>query len=164
MAIIRPAAPVRDPLVDPKTGLVTTLPWLTWLRDVRDDLDAAPRGFTPVSKQAQTAAIGTTSIPTDGNLSKGLYRVRWFGKVVTVAGVSSSFQVTVSWTSKTQTLSFVGGLMNGNLLTTYESNGPSGLIYVDAATPVTYAVAYASNPATVMAYDLFLTLERLAAL
>lgn len=162
MAVNRPAAPVRDPLVD-TAGMVTGNPWLTWLREIRADIDAAPVGFSPVVVEAHTATIPTTAIPTDAALSAGVYRVSWAAKVVTVAGVASSFQITISWTWKTVTQQCVGTLKNGNLTTTYELSSVP-LMYVDAATPITYALAYVSNPAAAMAFDLFLTLERLAAL
>lgn len=161
MAVIRPAAPVRDPLVD-RSGMVTGNAWLTWLREIRADIDAAPVGFDPVVFEARTSAIPTTAIP-HGTLTRGVYRVSWAAKVVTVAGVSSDFQVTISWTWKSVTQQWVGTLRNGNLTTTYDLSSVP-LMYVDAATPITYAVSRNSNPAGAMAFDFFLCLERLAAL
>lgn len=162
MAVNRPAAPIRDPLVN-KEGFVTGNPWLAWLRDIRADIDAAPVGFEPVVVEARTSAISTTAIPTDGDLTAGVYRVSWAAKVVTAAAVSSDFQVTISWTWKTVTQQWVGTSRNGNLTTTYDLSSVP-LLYVDAASPITYAVSYNSNPASAMAYDFFLALERLAAL
>ncbi len=161
MAITRPSLNPREPMTD-RQGLPTQ-PFLIFMRGVGQDIDAAPRTFEPVVVEARTSAITTTSIPTDGDLSKGIYRVSWAAKVVTVAGVSSDFTVTISWTWKAVTQQWVGTTRNGNLTTTYDLSSVP-LLYVDAATPITYAVAYNSNPAATMAYDFFLTLERMAAL
>lgn len=166
MPINRPAAPVRDALVEVRganAGKVTGHAWLTWLRDIRSDIDAAPAGFTPVTREAMNASIGTTSIPTDGALSAGLYRVSWYLEVTTAAAVSSSAQVTIAWTSNAVSKTKVGAANNGNTTATYESNS-APLIRVDAASPITYAVTYASNGAGEMRYRLQITLERVAAL
>lgn len=160
MPFQRPALNPREPIAD-KRGLPTQT-FLIYNRDLRADVESAPQGFNPVTLEAQTASIPTTAIPTDGDLSAGLYRVCWAAKVVTVAGVASSFQVTVGWTWKSVAQQWVGTLKNGNLTTTYEASSVP-LMYVDAASPITYAVAYTSNPAAAMAFEFFLTLERLAA-
>lgn len=166
MSVNRPAAPVRDALVDVKgeyAGKVTSVSWLTWLRGLVDGIAAAPEGFEPLVYPNQAAAIVTTAFPTDGDLSAGLYRVGWYGQVITPAGVSSSFQVTLSWTLNGVTQTLTGALMNGNTTTTRECNGAQ-VIAIDASSPITVAVAYASNPASAMAFNFYAHLERLAVL
>lgn len=160
MAITRPPLNPGEPISNPDR--TPSFKFLVFMRGLLGQVDAAPATFEPVVEQARTSAIGTTAIPTDGDLSAGLYRVSWAAKVVTAAGVSSDFQVTISWTWQGVTQQWVGTLRNGNLTTTYDLSSVP-LLYVDAATPITYAVAYNSNPAAAMAFDFFLTLERMAA-
>lgn len=161
MAFQRPSLNVQQPIVD-RSGLPTQ-PFLIFMRGVREDLDAAPTGFTPVALTGQTASIGTTSIPTDGDLSAGLYRLSWYVQVITPAGVTSDFQVTIAWTFNGITQSKIGTLTAGNTTATKESNSVP-LMSVDAATPITYALVYNSNPAAAMVFDLYITLERMALL
>lgn len=160
MAIVA-RIPSQEQVLD-KSGLCR-VPWLTFFRGQQEVLAAAPQQVTggKVQEPSKTAAIGTTPIPT-GQLVKGLYRIGWYGQVLTPAGVSSSFQVTVSWTRNTVVQSITGTLKNGNTTTTYESVGLPQ-IHVDAGTPVSYAVAYASNPANAMAYEFNLVLELVSA-
>lgn len=168
MAFQRPALNAREPIVElratPEQPAGTpSKSFLTFMRGMGQDIDAAPLILEPVVAEAQTAAITTTAFPSDGDLSAGIYRVSWAAKVVTAAGVSSDFQVTISWTWKTVSQQWVGTLRNGNLTTTYDLASVP-LLYVDAATPISYAVSYNSNPANAMAFDFFACLERLAAL
>ena len=153
MSYIGPRFPSDEPPIDKATGLFNWR-YLRWFTAIRSGLDAAttivPQGVVQLT--GQTAAIGTTAIPTPA-LAAGLYRVEWYGQVLTAAGVSSSFQVTIAWTRNGVAQSFTGTLENGNTTATHEAD-QSLLIHVDASTPVTYAVAYASNPAAAMVFEL----------
>lgn len=161
MAFSGPAAPSREPLTD-KAGLCR-LPWLTWFRNVRASLDAAPTQVTggKVQLTAKTATIGTTPVPTS-SLVAGLYRLAYYIAVTTAAGVASDFTVTITWTSGTVTKTWTGVLKNGNTTATYEASGPP-LMHVDAGTPVSYAVLYNSNPAAAMQFEFNLQLELVSA-
>lgn len=158
MSFVGPRFPAEEPPIDPKTG---TFSWrlLRWFNGLRSSVDAAstlvPQGV--VQRSGETATIGTTAIPT-ASLAAGLYEVNWYAQVLTAAGVSSSFQVTISWTRNAVGQSFTGTLKNGNTTATNEPD-KSLLIHIDAATPVSYAVAYASNPAAAMEYELNVTLR-----
>ena len=160
MAITRPALNAREPMAD-KTGR-PTFPFLVFMRGIREDLDLAPSGFNPVSHTAENSSIATTSLPTDGDLSAGLYRVTFYARITTAAGVSSSLTVNFGWTDGAVSQTHSGAAMTGNTTTTWQTG--SILIYVDAATPITYSTTYASNAAGAMFYQLFVTLERMAAL
>lgn len=147
--------PAQEPFADKN---LVRVPWLTFFRGQQELLQAIPRQvIAPVQLTGQTAAIGTTAIPTE-TLAEGLYRVSWYGQVTTVAGVSSDFQVTITWTRNGVTQTFTGALNNGNVTTTKESSGQL-LIHIDAGTPVSYSVAYNSNPAAAMQYELNVSLE-----
>lgn len=150
--------PSQEPVTDRQSGVMSWR-WLTYLRDLQGSVNAAtqvlPDGV--VVKETQTAAIGTTAVPT-ASLVAGLYRVTWFGVVITPAGVSSDFQVTVTWTNNSVTQTKTGTLQNGNATTTYDSDGLD-LIHLDAGSPVSYAVAYNSNPANAMVFNFYLALQ-----
>lgn len=162
MAFSGPPAPSREIPIDPATQLFR-VPWLTWFRDVRTSLNATPSQVPggKVQLTNQTATIASTPIPT-ADLAAGLYRVSWYAQVITPAVVSSSFRVTVAWTRNGVAQSVTGTLENGNLTTTFESNGEL-LIHIDGATPVSFAVAYASNPAAAMVFELNVMLELVSA-
>ena len=158
MAFIGAPFPSKEAPIDEKTGVFS---WrlLRWFTDLRASIDRSsslvPGGTVQLT--GQTAAIGTTAIPTAA-LAAGLYKVDWYGQVITAAGVTSSFQVTISWTRNGVGQSFTGTLENGNTTATNEAD-QSLFIHIDASTPVSYAVAYASNPAAAMVYELNITLS-----
>lgn len=156
----RPAAPLRDPLVDPKTGMVTGIRWPTYLRDMRTDLDAAPTALIPpVQLTNQGAAISTTAFPTE-SLAAGIYRVTVYQRITTAAGVSSSLQTTISWTDGAIACSVSGAALTGNTTATIGSF--TALMHIDGATPISYTTAYASDLPGVMRYRLDLVLELIA--
>lgn len=156
-----PRFPSDERPIDEKTGGFSWR-YLRWFNDLRASVDLAP-SLVPggvVQLPTQNAAIGTTPIPTAA-LAEGLYAVAWYGQVITPAGVASSFQVTISWTRNGVGQSFTGTLKNGNTTATNEAD-QSLFIHIDAATPVSYAVAYASNPAGAMTFELSITLTRVS--
>ena len=161
MAVTRAALNPGEAIAEQKT-LTPSFKFLVFMRGIREDLDLAPSGFNPVSETLGSATIAATSMPTDGDLSAGLYRLQWYCEVVTAAGVSSDFQITIAWTSSAVTKQKVGAVVNGNTTATYESD--TVMMHVDAATPITYALTYNSNPAAGMVFSLYLTLERMAGL
>jgi hypothetical protein len=100
---------------------------------------------------------GVTITPIGADQIAGKYRFSIYLQVVTPAGVSSSLQVTLTWTYNGVVQTEVFGLLNGNLTTTHQ-----GVVYsfdLDDAGPVSYTIAYASNPANAMVYDYSLSLE-----
>lgn len=160
MAFQRPSAPVREPMTDAQR--IIRLPWSIYFRDLRADLDnTAAQVIPPVQLTGQTATIPTTPFDTPA-LEAGLYSVAWYGQVLTAAGVSSSFQVTISWTRNGVSQTYVGALKNGNTTATNEANGPP-LIHIDASTPISYAVTYASNPGAAMIFEINLVLTQVSA-
>lgn len=113
-----------------------------------------------VTLTGKSASIPTTPIPLP-SLASGLYRVSWYLRDTTSAGVSSSTQVTIGWTETGTAQSFVGALVNGNTTTTIDS-ASSPLIQVDQAASITYAIAYNSNPAGAMVFSFRLAVEKVA--
>lgn len=160
----RPSLQSQEPIVYLKAAdgpvACASTPFLIFMRGLTQAVDAAPAGFETVVYTDQAAAISTTAFPTDGELSAGIYRVSWAVKVMTPAGVSSDVQVTISWTWGGVTQQWVGTLRNGNLTTTYDLSSVP-LLFCDASSPITFAVAYNSNPAAAMVYAAYFKLERL---
>ena len=162
MAFTGAPTPSREPPIDAQTQLFRD-PWLIWFRNLLNSVSAAPTQVPggKVQLASQSAAIGTTVIPT-ATLAAGLYRVSYYALVTAAAGVSSSFQVTILWTRNGVVQTWTGVLENGNTTTTFESSGPP-LIHIDAGTTISFAVAYASNPAAAMIYEFNLQLDLVSA-
>lgn len=132
-------------------------PWRVYFRDQ----DAAVGTTTvttvpPVQLVDQTASIGTTAIPTPA-LPAGLYQVNTFAHVTTAAGVSSSLQVTISFTQNGIALTRTGTAQTGNTTATIDIN--SWVIQIDENTPISYSTTYASNAAAAMKYLLTVSLQ-----
>lgn len=158
----QPAPPIQDPIArprrakipegqkDPLEGLLTDS-WNKWFTDQNSIIANTSATISSVSVDSQTASIGATAMPV-GALAPGLYFISYYTTITTAAGVSSSLQVTLSWTDGGVVKQFNGAALTGN--TTSENESNYKLILVDSATPVTYATTYASNPAAAMNYKL----------
>jgi hypothetical protein len=159
MAFASAPFPAKDPIAQPRTGLVTD-PWIEWLTALIGDVDASPARLQTVTLTLQGASIGTTSIPF-GALDTGLYRVSYYARITRAATTSSSLTVTLGWTEGGISLTSAGAAMTGNTTGTVQSG--TLLIRIDAASPVSYATTYASVGATSMQYRLDVLLEQLDA-
>ncbi len=150
MAELSPLFPSKDPIAAADSLLVTPR-WRSWFRDLREEVSNTPRAVAVAPVTNASAARPVTGMD-GGGLAAGLFAVSWYLAVVVPAGVSSSAQVTIAWVDDTGVpKSYTGALMNGNTTTTVQVNEQL-LIYSKAASPITYAVAYASNPAAAMTY------------
>ena len=146
----------QSPIAEPESGLISDA-WAIYFRDQDASIASAPQQVPGGSATlpAQGGAVGTTPIPT-GALSPGLYRVSWYARITTPAGSSSSIQVTIGWTDGAVNCQYTAPALTGNVTTAVQSQ--MILIHIDAASPVSYAVAYSSAPAG-MRYALYLVLE-----
>lgn len=144
-------------IAQPKTGLISD-PWAIYFRDQDASIANAPANVPGgrVTLSGQGAAIGATPIPT-GALVAGLYRLTWYLRVTTPAGTSSSLTVAIGWIDGAVSCGFSGPAVTGNTTATVQSQ--TFMMHVDPATPVSYAVAYASVPAAAMQYALYFVLE-----
>ncbi len=150
--------PVREPVVESGSWLITNR-WRIWLRDLQAQFQSSPSKVLTVTIPTDTATIATTPIPT-ASLAAGLYRVTYYQQVLVAAGVSSALTTTLGWTYNSVAQSFSGALMNGNTTATHQSN--TQMIRIDQASPITYAILYASNPAAAMVYSFDIVLENMA--
>lgn len=151
-----PTPPYRSPLADRQTGMVE-IAWATWFDNLRLRLEKAASSLKSVSVSTQGAAILDTPIPL-ASLPAGLFRISYYIRVTRAATVSSSVQVTISWTDRLVACSVSGTALTGNTTATLESQ--TVMVRVDQATPVSYAVAYASAGATSAQYSLDLVIEQ----
>jgi hypothetical protein len=151
-------APVLDPIAGP--GGTLTLPWLTYFSRMAPTLYAIPSRLNAVTLVAQGASIAATNF-APGVLAAGLYRVSYYARVLTAAGVSSGLIVTFGWTDGGVACTLASADMTGNTTATNQSG--TSIIHVDAGSAVTYATTYASNAAGVMRYGLSVTLEKVIA-
>lgn len=139
------ALPQFAPIVD-NNGLITIFFRRVWA--------AVMYGWTRVpaagsnGQAGLTAAITTTTILTPD--SDGFVRVGYYLRKTVADGVSSSLTFTVGWTQGGQAFSFSFSALTTDTATA-EQDGIKA-IYCDAASAVTFAVAYASNTPNTMTY------------
>lgn len=154
------AIPLVEVSQDGKTQGLGTYNFRERWNDLTQRLQNAPYlAGAPVSLAAQNASISATPL-VSAVLPAGLYRVSWYARITTVAGVSSSLAVTIGWTEGAVSLALSGAALTGNTTTTVQSG--MVLLNIDNNTPITYATTYASNAAGVMKYELVMTVERVA--
>lgn len=131
-----------------------------------------PSEYATVDLTGQTAAIGTTTLYAVPASGAGQYRVSWNAKVTTAAGTSSTLgALTLVYTDPdgvVQTLTCGAQTSAGAIATTTTTNTTAAvliglplLLNCKASTNITYAMAYASNAAAAMNYNLHLKLEAL---
>lgn len=133
--------------------------WYNWLDTLRGRVDDSPQAVETVTLPVTShAAISATPILV--TLTAGLYRVSWYLRITTAAGTSSSVTVTIGWTETAVPLTFSGPAVTGNTTSTVQSQ--TFLLRSDGAAPITYAVAYASNPAGIATYRLDVVVESVA--
>lgn len=129
-----------------------------------------PQEVGVVDLTAQTAAIGTTTL--FAVVTAGQHRLSWNAKVTSAAGTSSTLgPLTIVYTDPdgvAQTLTAGAMVTAGTVSTTATGNttasvllGISMLLNCKAGTNITYAMAYASNAANAMNYNLHIRLEAL---
>jgi len=134
-----------------------TREWDTYFlaRDSRQNLTPFVVPAGSAQETSQNAAIAITTI--GGDLVEGFYRINSYVQIVTPDAVANSVQVAISYTfggvSQTETFAAVTGITTGT---------HQGIVFpfmVDAGTPVSYTVTYASNTPNACVYSVFLQLE-----
>lgn len=161
--------PVYDPLVrarnslryqpgerDPLEGTVTDA-WTEYFSKRDLVINDSSIRINKVTLTGQNASIAATDF-SGMALSAGHYRVSYYMRVTTAAGVSSSATFVLSFTESSVALSISGAAMTGNTTATLQEG--THVIRVDNATPIKYAITYASNPASAMIYRLDVLLEQ----
>jgi len=130
---------------------------INWLLSLTNSVNAAPQQVGVfVDLDAQNAAIAPTDFD-GGSLVTGLYQLSIWSLVEVPDGVSSSVQVTITYTSHGVVQTFVGTNVNGD--TTTSKSQQTVPLWIDEGTAVTYETAYASNTANKMEYQLSIALQ-----
>lgn len=142
---------------DDRTGRITG-PWNDYLTNQEAQVSASLVSVNSVSLTDQTASIGATDM-SGGGLAAGLYQMAAYAAISQPAGTSSSLTITIGWTYRGVSQTYVAAAITGNLVTSVQPN-TALLLSVDANSPITYAAAYVSVGAPVMKYDLAVTLRR----
>ena len=156
MAITLAPFPVRTG-VSLEANRLMSRPWVAWLSDMVDRLDASPARVANVSLTAKTASISATAFDR-ASKDAGMYRIGYFARITTAATTSSSLTVTMSGTNGGVAVSFAGSAMTANSTATVQS----GNIYLqaDAATDIKYATTHASSGGTAMGRYVWLSFRR----
>lgn len=150
-----PPFPLRNVVTEP-TRLLSSL-WRDWFTALRDLLNTAPARVFSTHLTAQNTSLTTTTALTVPET--GIYRLSYTARITQAATVSSSLQLTLSWTDTSVLCAQSGAAITGNLVTSQQSG--QIVVYADAASAISYSTAYAANPATSMTYALTLVIEAL---
>lgn len=158
MSNILQAPPTRVPPLD---GLPNPFAreWRNYFQELQNTGQAAPQILHEESQTAKTAAIATTPLPLP-SVSAGYYRISVYQLITAAAVTSSSLQVTIAWTDQSLAVArTLPAITSNTLAANDEASFP---IHVDNASPITYAVAYASNGVNQMTYNLGVLVEQMA--
>lgn len=119
--------------------LLVTPRWRTWLLYLREAVDLTPISVPVPPRLNQAASIPATAMD-GGSLGAGLYAISWYLEVVTTQPVSS-VQVTINWVSLGVAKTYQAPVVDGSVANAVQVNQRL-LIYSDAASPITYTLAY----------------------
>lgn len=158
MALRRASLNAQEPLTN--ADRTPAFPFLVYMRGLGQDVQSAPSGFELTQATGQSASIATASLPTDGDLSAGLYRVTVYQRITTADAVSVSLQATLGWTDGGVSCTFAGTALTVNATNTVASF--TFTMRVDAASPITYATTWSAGSGNGR-YRIDVFLERLAA-
>jgi len=135
--------------------------WREYLLEQRRRINAGPERLTIISKTAQSASIGTTSLLASP--SAGLYRVSVYARITRAASTSSSLIVTISWTEGGVSCSRPLTALTGNTTATTPDPPFTVVLRSDVTVPISYATTYVTSGATSMQYRLDVAVEELPA-
>ncbi len=131
--------------------------WDKYLADMGVQVAARPERVSVVDISGQTASIGATPLPI-GSITHGVYRISYYARITTAAGVSSSLTVEFDWPDGGVSVTHTGAAITGNTVTTFQDDVIT--MDVDSSGPIRYNTTYASDAAGAMAYKLVITCEK----
>ena len=156
-----PDRKVANPLSARLPKLKLSPAFTRWLSGLTQQVDAKTAVISKAVEPDLSDAVAVTPLQI-ADVTAGIWRVSTRVRVITPGSVSSSIQVTVTWSESGVTQAESGAALNGNLTTTRE--GKTFVIRPDASTPISYSTAYADGGgAQRMHYSLDVVAERLAA-
>lgn len=140
---------------DPLEGLLSDA-WADYLSRLAQNVQASATRVSSSSPVNQAGSIAATDV-SGGALKAGLYRLSYYARITQAATVSSSLDVTISWTDGGVAQSQTGASITGNTVTTFQS--VTLFFHSDASAPISFSTVYTSVGATPMQYRLDVTLE-----
>src|SRR5258708_10025451 len=152
MATIDLPAGIRNStMVDPPQGspqnfvyLISRV-WSQWLQlQIVNRLQSSPQNLQTLKLTGLHDTVISTPLAL-GTVASGVYRLSYFTRITTPAGTSSSVTPNFLFTQGGQSCTVTGDAVTGNSLTSVGSK--SFLIAADQASPISYSVTYAINPA-----------------
>lgn len=156
--------------LDLSTLTMTSAGIVSKYKNIATVANGVPSTVAVINATAQTAAISTATLYAVPAAGVGQYRLSWNAKITTAAGTSSTLgALTIVYTDPdgvAVTLTAAAVIAAGTVATTSAANttgtvliGIPQLINAKASTNITYAMAYASNAAAAMNYNLHIALE-----
>lgn len=158
------------------TSPTLTTPQFTGLFQTYNNINVVGNGiaaeYAQVNLTAQNAAIAATTLYTPPGAGTGFYRISAYLKVTTVDLTSSTLgPLTITYTDGTDSVAQSNvmlmadqtgaAVISNSANTTVSTLSGSMVIWALAAVPIKYAIAYASNVAGTMKYEVHLKLEAL---
>jgi hypothetical protein len=132
--------PIRMPIA---AGVAPIDPvWERWFSALVVAVNRLPVQVGSVPLASSTAAIPTTAIALPSPLGDGRYRVTYYLTETVAASMSSSATVTIGWTDGGVAQTHTFAALTTNTVGANQSN--SLILHADAASTITYGVAYAS--------------------
>lgn len=130
--------------------------WSEYLTDQGTTVSQGARLINVVGYNDQTAAIATTNL-APSSLVGGLYSLQTLIRQTVASSGTASFQLTVTCTDHGTPIARVFSAVTTNTTTTTQAS--TFMIYCDAGTPVTFALAYSSTGTPDAAYNLYVRLD-----
>lgn len=136
-------------------GAITDFFRLRW-EELRAAFGSTPAAGS-IQKLAQNAALVTTAVFT--TRVAGLYRISYYLRKTTADGVSSALTFTFGWTETGFAQTEAQAALTTDAVTAEQSG--SKVVWADANTDLTAAIAYASNTPGQMVYRADVAVESL---
>ncbi|HEX6038917.1 hypothetical protein [Longimicrobium sp.] len=149
----------KDRIAD--SGGALTQPWNLYLSDQAEQLLAAPSLVKLYQNTGLTSSLAAEDLAS-GGVSQGVYMIAYEARITTAAGVSSSLQLSFSWTRNGQTITQATTAYTGNSTGTLAATG-SLMPFVDDSTPVTVATTLSTSGSPAAVYEMAVALIRVSA-
>ena len=114
-----------------------------WSESVERQSSASPVAPEPSEQLEDIAASDSGTL--GGDIPAGLYAVYVYREVTTADPVSSSLAVAISWTHNGKALTRTLSAFSGAPQTVNDTVSDVTVIEIDANTPISYTLPYASN-------------------
>ena len=126
------------------------------LRSLRE----IPEWVKSTEQRTLAAALTPTTLATAPAEHEALYKFTYYVRIVRAATISSSLQVTFTWTDGGVTQTYTAPALTGNTTDTHQVL-EEVTIRADPGTEVTVETSYSSTGATDMQYDVDAAAERI---